>query len=172
MTRPEMFMRTASLALVALLATISVTTSLKGQRADAPVDPRSMQLLAEGRAQRAAGQLDAATDTVETALTVDPRNRAAFVTLAEIAQQRGLPGKAIRLYREALTLEPDDRSALQGQGEALVAKGALDRARANLARLKTLCKGDCPEATRLAAAITKGPPVTTAQVEAGATGQP
>ncbi|WP_188659022.1 tetratricopeptide repeat protein [Sphingomonas metalli] len=165
-------MRTASLALVALLATISVTTSLKGQRADAPVDPRSMQLLAEGRAQRAAGQLDAATDTVETALTVDPRNRAAFVTLAEIAQQRGLPGKAIRLYREALTLEPDDRSALQGQGEALVAKGALDRARANLARLKTLCKGDCPEATRLAAAITKGPPVTTAQVEAGATGQP
>jgi Tfp pilus assembly protein PilF len=167
-----MFMRTASLALVALLATISVTTSLKGQRADAPVDPRSMQLLAEGRAQRAAGQLDAATDTVETALTVDPRNRAAFVTLAEIAQQRGLPGKAIRLYREALTLEPDDRSALQGQGEALVAKGALDRARANLARLKTLCKGDCPEANRLAAAITKGPPVTTAQVEAGATGQP
>jgi Tfp pilus assembly protein PilF len=167
-----MFMRFASLALVAALATVSVTTSLRGQGPDAKINARSLQLLSEGRAQRAAGQLDLATDTLETAALVDPRNRGAYVTMAEIAQQRGLPGKAIRLYREALTLEPDDRLALQGQGEALVAKGALDRARGNLARLKTLCNGACPEATRLTAAIAKGPPITTAQVDDAAVAKP
>ena len=165
-------MRFASLALVAALATVSVTTSLRGQRPDTQIDPRSLHLLAEGRAQKAAGNLDAATDTLETAALVDPRNQGAFVTLAQVAEVRGLPGKAIRLYREALLLEPDDREALAGQGAALVAKGAVDRARENLARLKTLCKGGCPEATKLSAAIVKGPPVTTAQVEPATTGKP
>ncbi len=165
-------MRFASVALVAALATVSVTTSLRGQRPDDRINPRSLQLLAEGRAQKAAGHLELATDTLETAALVDPRNRGAFVTLAQVAETRGLPGKAIRLYREALLLEPDDREALAGQGEAMVAKGALDRAKGNLARLKLLCKGDCPEATKLSAAILKGPPVTTAQVEPATTANP
>jgi Tfp pilus assembly protein PilF len=159
-------MRYASVVLAAALATVSITASLHGQRPDDQIDARSLQLLAEGRAQRAAGNLDGATDTLETAVAVDPRNRAAFVVLAGVAEQRGLPGKAIRLYREALTLEPNDRMALQGQGEALVAKGAIAQARENLAKLKALCKAQCPEATTLAAAIAKGSPVTTAQVEA------
>ena len=116
-------------------------------------------------AERAAGNLDGATDTLETALAVDPRNRAAFIALAQVANQRDLPGKAIRLYREALLLEPNDRQALAGQGDALVHKGALTQARANLIKLKTLCKGQCPEATMLAATIAKGPPITTAQIE-------
>jgi len=157
-------MRFAPLALAATLATVSLSASLHGQRPDDQIDARSLQLLADGRAQRAAGNLDGATDTLETAVAVDPRNRAAFTVLAEVAETRGLPGKAIRLYREALMLEPSDRGALAGQGEALVAKGAMAQARENLAKLKTLCKGACPEATTLAGAIAKGPPVTTAQV--------
>ena len=157
-------MRFAPLALAATLATVSLSASLHGQRPDDQIDARSLQLLADGRAQRAAGNLDGATDTLETAVAVDPRNRAAFTVLAEVAETRGLPGKAIRLYREALMLEPSDRGALAGQGEALVAKGAMAQARENLAKLKTLCKGACPEVTTLAGAIAKGPPVTTAQV--------
>jgi len=157
-------MRLSSLALAAGLAVVSVSTSLMGQRPAAQLDPRSMQLLAEGRAQKAAGNLDAATDTLETAVAVDPRNRGAFVTLAEIAEARDLPGKSLRLYREALLLQPDDTAALRGQGEAMVAKGAVNLARANLIRIRTLCKGECADATRLAAAIAKGPPVTTAAV--------
>ncbi|SFP37505.1 hypothetical protein [Sphingomonas rubra] len=161
-------MRLASLALASALATVSLTASLHGQRPDDQIDPRSLQLLAQGRALKAAGNLDGATDVLETAAAVDPRNRGAFTTLAEVAELRGLPGKAIRLYREALLLEPNDRGALAGQGEALVAKGAMAQARENLARLKTLCKGACPEATTLAGTIAKGPPVTTAQVAAPA----
>ena len=156
-------MRSLPIVVAAGLALVSISTSLQGQRAAPPVDPRSMQLLAEGKAARAAGNLDAAVDAFETAVVVDPRNRAAFVALADAAEARGLPGKAIRLYREALLLEPNDVAALAGQGEALVAKGAVRRAQENLARIRTLCKAACAPATQLAAAIAKGPPIVAAQ---------
>lgn len=158
-------MRISSVALAAALTLVCVSTSLQGQRPDDQIDARSMQLLAQGRAAKAAGNLDGATDLLETAVAVDPRNRAAFVALGDVADARGLPGKAIRLYREALTLEPNDVAALRGQGEALVMKGAVVRARENLAKIRLLCKAGCSDATALAAVIAKGPPVTTAQVD-------
>lgn len=158
-------MRVTSVAIAAALTLVCVSTSLSGQRPDDQIDARSLQLLTEGRAARASGNLDGATDLLETALAVDPRNRQAFIVLAEVAETRGLPGKAIRLYREALTLEPNDVAALRGQGEALVAKGALAVARGNLAKIRTLCKTGCAEANQLAAVIAKGPPLTTAQTD-------
>lgn len=157
-------MRFTSVAVAATLAMVSFSTSLHGQRPDDQIDPRSLALLQQGKAARAAGNLEGAVDLLETAVAVDPRNRQAFITLASVAEARDLPGKAIRLYREALLLEPNDIDALSGQGEAMVAKGAVERARQNLARVKALCKGSCPQATALAATIAKGPPVTTAQV--------
>jgi Tfp pilus assembly protein PilF len=157
-------MRYTSVAVAAALALVSISTSLHGQRSDDQIDPKSLALLQQGKAARAAGNLDGATDVLETAVAVDPRNRQAFIVLAEVAEARGLPGKAIRLYREALLLEPNDVDALQGQGEALVAKGAVTRAKENLARVKVLCKTACPQANALAAVIAKGPPVATAQV--------
>ena len=36
----------------------------------------------------------------------------------------------------------------------------MTQAKADLAKLQKLCKGTCPEAQQLAAAIAKGPPVT------------
>ena len=157
-------MRYTSVAIAAALAMVSISTSLHGQRPDDQIDAKSLALLQQGKAARVAGNLEGATDLLETAVTVDPRNRQAFIVLAEVAEARGLPGKAIRLYREALLLEPNDVNALQGQGEAMVAKGAVARARENLTRVKALCKGGCPQANALAAVIAKGPPVATAQV--------
>ena len=157
-------MRISLVSAAAALALLSVSTSLNAQRADDQIDARSVALLDRGKAARAAGDLDTANGLIESALAVDPRNRAAYLVLAEIARSQGLPGKAIRFYREALTLEPNDQAALRGQGEAMVQKGAVERAKENLARLKTLC-GNCAEATQLASAIAKGPPATaTAQV--------
>lgn len=160
----EPIMRFTSVAIAATLALVSISTSLSAQRPDDQIDARSLSLLQQGKAARASGDLDAATDLLETAVAVDPRNRQAFITMAEVAETRGLPGKAIRLYREALLLEPNDVVALAGQGEAMVAKGAVERAKENLARVRTLCKSTCPQATTLAAVIAKGPPVATAQV--------
>ena len=165
-------MRALPFAIASALTLASLSASLQGQRPAAPIDARSLQLLAQGKAARAAGNLDGATDALETAVAVDPRNREAFVTLAQVADARGLPGKAIRLYREALSLEPNDVVALRGQGEALVAKGAVARAQDNLARIRTLCKSACPAATQLAAVIAKGPPVATAQAETVAKPKP
>lgn len=152
-------MRITLVSAAAALALLSVSTSLYGQRADDQIDARSVALLERGKAAKAAGNLDGANDLIESALAVDPRNRQAFIVLAEIARTQGLPGKAIRFYREALTLEPNDVVALRGQGEAMVQKGATERAKENLARVKTLC-GTCADATQLAAAIAKGPPAT------------
>ena len=157
-------MRISLVSAAAALALLSVSTSINAQRADDQIDARSVALLERGKAARAAGDLDTANGLIESALAVDPRNRPAYLALAEIARTQGLPGKAIRFYREALTLEPNDQAALRGQGEAMVQKGAVERAKENLARLKTLC-GTCADATQLAAAIAKGPPATaTAQV--------
>jgi tetratricopeptide (TPR) repeat protein len=159
-------MRITAISAAAALMVLSVSTSLMAQRPDDQIDPKSLALLQEGRAAQAAGNIDGAQDALESALAVDPRNRQAFIVLGEISRTRGLPGKAIRLYREALALEPNDLVALRGQGEALVAKGATEKARENLAKIKTICAGECNDATVLAASIAKGPPVTaTAQAE-------
>jgi len=139
-----------------VLATVSSVGH--GQRPDAAIDARSMLLVAQARSDLAAGHLDVANDALESALAVDPRNRGAFALMAEVAQKQGLPGKAIRLYRESLLIEPNDIAALAGQGEAMVAKGAVTKAKENLARIKALCIGACPDGTRLAAVIEKGPP--------------
>jgi tetratricopeptide (TPR) repeat protein len=130
----------------------------QGQLPDDQIDARSMALLQQGQALTASGQYDQAIDALESALVIDPRNRAAYVALARVAQGQKLPGKAVRLYAEALKLEPNDLTALAGQGEALVQRGAVERAKRNLAKLKTVCKDTCPQATTLAAAIAKGPP--------------
>lgn len=158
-------MRYTPVAIAAALTLLTVTTAVQGQREANAIDPRSMALLARGQAAKAAGNLDGATDLLETAVAVDPRNRAAFVVLAQVAQTRGLPGQAIRRYREALSLDPNDVAALRGQGEALVAKGAITRAKDNLARIGKVCgKQACPELAALSASIAKGPPVVTAAV--------
>ena len=161
-------MRFTAVAVAAALTLVSVSTALNAQRPDDQIDARSLQLLQQGKAKKAAGDLDGAADILESALAVDPRNRGAFVVLAQIAEARGLPGKAIRLYREALLLEPNDVAALAGQGEALVTRGAVDRAKQNLTKIQTLCAKGCTEATTLAAVIAKGPPIQTAAQSTGA----
>ena len=153
-------------AMAALLATVSSVGH--SQRPDAAIDARSMALVGQARTAAGANSLDTANDLLETALAVDPRNRAAFALMAEVAVRQGLPGKAIRLYRESLLIEPNDVAALAGQGEAMVAKGAVTKAKENLARVRTLCVGACPEGARLAAAIDRGPPPVVQSAQAAA----
>jgi tetratricopeptide (TPR) repeat protein len=165
----EMLMRVFAVSAAAALMLLSVSTGLMAQRPDDQIDPRSVSLVEEGLRLKASGNFDGAIDLLETALAVDPRNRIAFVTLAEIARARGLPGQAIRLYHEALVLEPNDVAALRGQGEAMVQKGAVEKAKENLTRIRTICGAKaCNDATLLSAVIDKGPPVTTAVVTAPA----
>ena len=143
-----------AIAIAVLFATVSSVSH--SQRPDNQINARSLMLMKAGQAEAAVGRYDAANDALETALSVDPKNRLAFLALADVAKKQGLPGKAIRLYREALLIEPNDVVALAGQGEALVAKGAVTKAKENLAKVRTLCLASCPEQVALAAIIEKG----------------
>jgi Tfp pilus assembly protein PilF len=154
----EMLMRLAPIAISAAVILATMGSAGLGQRADDRVDPRSTALTQQGMALVGQGRWLEATDQFESALAVDARNRQAYIGLARAAQGEKMPGKAIKFYYEALQLEPNDIEALTGQGEALVQRGAVERAKTNLARVRTLCKSNCPQAQTLAAAIAKGPP--------------
>ena len=158
-------MRLTPIALSAALALATFASAGQGQRPDDQIDARSVALAQQGEVLTASGKYSEAIDVLETALAVDPRNRTAYVVLARVAQGQKLPGKAIRLYSEALKLEPNDVAALSGQGQALVERGAVERAKQNLAKIKGVCKAACAPAQTLAAAIAKGPPpqIVTAQ---------
>ncbi len=159
-------MRFTPIALSVALAVATMASAGQGQRPDDQIDARSVALTQQAQALANSAQHQAAVDFLESALAVDPRNRGAYIALARVAQAQKLPGKAIRLYSEALKLEPNDVNALAGQGEALVQRGAVERAKRNLEKVRAACNGACPQVASLAAAIAKGPPpeVLTARV--------
>ena len=151
-------MRLTPIALSLAIALATMASAGHGQKPDDQLDPRSVALTQQAHSLQATGRYQEAVDLFESALAVDPRNRRAFIGLARVAQSQNLPGKAVRLYGQALQLEPNDIEALAGQGIALVQRGAVDRARKTLERVRGLCANACPEASTLAAAIAKGPP--------------
>lgn len=124
--------------------------------------PVSVRMADEGRAALARGDANAAIDAFEAALASDPKNVAAFTGIAQGYEKLGLPGKAVKFYREALVLNPSDIAALEGQGKAYIARGATARAQVNLARIKAVCKADCAAADRLQVALNTA---TTAKAE-------
>ena len=156
-------MRLSPLVLVFGLAASSMAVPGVSQRPDDQLAPKSVALVKQGEASAAAGKYLEADDAFETALAVDPRNRAAFVAMARVASKQKLYGQAIRFSNKALSLEPTDRSALGVQGQAMVEIGALGRAKEVLAKLQTVCAGACPEAASLSAAIARGPTMAAAK---------
>ena len=134
------------------------------QRPDDQIAAQSVELQRQGEAALAGGNFAAANDALETALAVDPRNRAVFVDLARVATRQKLFGKAIRFTGKALALEPNDRDALAVQGVAMVEAGATARAQQNLVRLQSICaRGGCPQLSELGAAIARGPTLAAAK---------
>lgn len=152
----ELFMRFAPAA-VALSMVLAVTASVTSARDETP-DPRAASLIEQGRAALATGDTQGAIDAYEAALAVDPGYTPIFLELAEVARREDLQGKAIKYYREALARDPGNFAAISGEGAALVEKGALEKARRNLARLQSLCGDACPETLSLATRIEAGPP--------------
>ncbi len=143
-------------AAAALSLALALTASV-GFGAERTPDPRAVALAEEGRAQMAGGAVQDAIDSFEAALVLDPAYTAVFLDLGEAARAEGLQGKAIRYYREALSREPGNLAALSGEGAALAEKGAIERARRNLAQLQSLCGDGCAETRQLATAVQRGP---------------
>ncbi|MEO6247013.1 MAG: tetratricopeptide repeat protein [Sphingomicrobium sp.] len=146
-----------ALFLLALALSSAAAAPVIAQKPDDQIAPVSVQFQQRGEAAMLSGNLTGAADVLETALAVDPRNRAAFIDLARVSTRQKLFGKAIRFTNKALALEPNDRDALAVQGVAMVELGATPRAQQNLAKLQTLCGKTCPQVSELGAAITRGP---------------
>lgn len=145
-------------AAAALSLCLAMTASISSAGAQAAPDPRAAALISQGQALLNGGDAEAAIDAFEAALAVDPAYTPILVNLAEAARQQGLQGKAIRYYREALDRDPGNFAAISGEGTALVEKGALEKAKLNLAQLQSLCGDQCPETVALQTSIARGVP--------------
>ena len=156
-------MRLSPLVLALGLAASSLAVPVVGQKPDDQIAPKSVELQKQGEAALVAGRLLEADDALETALAIDPRNRAAFVAMAKVAMKQKLYGQAIRLTNKALTMEPTDKDALAVQGAAMVEQGASARAKDVLAKLQKLCTAGCSQAAELNAAIARGPSLAQAK---------
>jgi len=139
------------------LSLVAAVTASVGFGAERQPDPRAAALVAEGRSELAAGQVQASIDSFEAALAIDPAYTAIYLELAEASRTQGLQGKAIHYYREALERDPNNFAAISGEGEALLEKGAGDKARRNLAQLESMCGDQCQETRQLAAALERRP---------------
>lgn len=154
-------------AAIGLSLTLAVMSSASiGGRADNNIDARSIALVKAGEQEAIAGRIDSAIGWYESALVVDPRNRGAYIAMARAVKSQGLNGKAFSFYKAALELDPNDQVALAEQTDVLIAKGALETARKNIARLTTMCRSDCAAADRLSVAMAAASQKAQAQASA------
>ncbi len=150
----ELIMRFAPAA-AALSLALAITASVGSASERAP-DPRAAAMIELGRAALASGDAQGAVDAFESAMALDPGHTPVLLDLAKAARSQGLQGKAIRYYREALARDPGNLAAISGEGEALVEKGALEKAKRNLAKLESMCGAACPETAQLQLSIRQG----------------
>ena len=81
----EILMRLSPLVLCLGLAASTVPMAVMGQRPDDQIAPKSTELLKQGETLLAQGKLIEADDALELALVIDPKNRAAFTSMAKVA---------------------------------------------------------------------------------------
>ena len=139
-------------AAAALSLALAMTASV-GWSAERDPDPRAAMLIAEGQTALQCGDVQGAIDAYEAALVVDPGYTLLYLRLAEAARADQMQGKAIRYYRELLERDPGNLAAISGEGQALIEKGAVEKAKQNLAKLESMCGKSCPETSRLASSI-------------------
>ena len=144
-------------AALALSLLAAVSASVGHSKAPESESAAARALVASGRTLLAGGDTQGATDAFEAALAIDPAYVAGYLALGDAARAEGLQGKAIHYYREALERDPDNFAALSGEGGAMVEKGAIEKAKKDLARLEGLCGKACDETRQLAAEIARGP---------------
>lgn len=137
--------------LLAILAALSSAPAL-GEESD-EVTPDTSSASYEAAETAILGGDFAAALPILTALTRDePRNADAWNLLGFAARKTGQMKLAARAYARALAINPDHLGALEYQGELFLDLQKPDQAKANLARLRSLC-GTCEEAEDLAQAL-------------------
>ncbi len=89
------------------------------------------------------------------AVKKDSKNADAWNLLGFASRKTGDLETSADAYSKALSLEPEHKGALEYQGELFITQGAIDKAKANLATLTTLCPSGCDERSKLEQALAK-----------------
>lgn len=144
-------------AALALSLLAAVSSSVGHTAPDEKLDAVAQALLAQGRSDLRVGKVSEAINSFEAALVRHPGSVTVLLRLAEATRANGLQGKALHYYREALETDPRNLAAIAGEGAALAEKGAVEKARLNLARLEGICGKDCAATRELADVIARGP---------------
>jgi len=152
----EIVMRFAPVS-AALSLALAVAASSSHSTPVEVLDPRAAVLEEAGRVALNAGDVDKATDAFEAALAIQPGSSRITISLAQAARMQGMQGKALHYYRTVLSRDPQNIDAMGGEGETLAEKGAVEKARENLAKIENLGGKGSDAANRLIAAIAKGP---------------
>lgn len=113
-------------------------------------------LLTDARASIAGKKWTDAITTLQAAAAIEPSNADVQNLLGYSNRNNGDYPAALRYYAAALTIDPNHTGALEYQGVAFIKVGQPAKAKANLARLKTICGTSCGEYKDLAAALKSG----------------
>jgi tetratricopeptide (TPR) repeat protein len=133
------FLACASLGATGALAIDNITSK------DAP-DLTSVR--AKIKAKDFKGALAELTPMLETRQHADVYNLMGFSL-----RKTGDYKQAYTFYRKALDFNPEHKGALEYLGELYVETGQIDKARENVALLKTLCPDGCEELADLEKAV-------------------
>lgn len=107
-TRPRSHRRRRVRAWIGLVTlTFLLTAGCTSSKQGGPGDPVSTLEEAAGDAAHE-GQVDAAAETLERALRLEPANATLWHRLARVRLQEGRPGQAESLARKSLSLAPGD----------------------------------------------------------------
>ena len=149
-------MKYASL-ICALALTISITSTTAAWAADTESSPAKAVASADyqaGKVAVEAKQWAVAADLFRRATLQDPKNADAWNMLGYSSRWAGKYPEAFDAYGRALALEPFHRGANSYLGVAYVRTNDLVKARAQLAKLESICGNkDCDEYKLLDKAI-------------------
>lgn len=114
---------------------------------------QSIPSFSDVRADIKAKQWQAAIGKLNLIIDANPSSADAFNLLGYSFRNMGNTKRAMSAYTRALKLDPKHTGALEYQGVLFVMLGDMDKAKANLEKIKGICGTSCEEYEDLAEAI-------------------
>ena len=142
----EILMRLTPLVLCLGLAASTLPVAVVGQRPDDQIAPKSVELLKQGETLLAQGKLIEADDALETALAVDPKNRAAFTVMARVAIKQKLlrPGDPPDQQGAGARADRPRRARGPGRGDGRAGRAAAGQGQSGQAA-EAVRQAGCPQ---------------------------
>lgn len=143
---------------VALLGALSAFTVFAADTETSPAKNAASSDYVAGQQAVEARQWPVAVEAFRRATLQDPKNADAWNMLGYASRWAGNYPQAFDAYARALALDPHHRGAHSYLGVAYVRTDDLTKARAELAKLDSICGKDCDEYKQLQKAIAEYKP--------------